>query len=233
MPRLRTWLLASYLTAILGAGCDQGTEVGNPEITMAARFSLDDTDATASIPEMNLKVMGMGWSTGADSGACWNEPNGHMVDFAEDSSPLPIVTVRNGDWDEAEMMLQAPPGDSAFPDTSSFADWSNPRYAKLIKVMGSDTLRFLFEMPADLRIKLMFGKSTIQSWRRDRAIMVHVRFDVGRWAAGLGSDPGFRFRQDGEQARYVVLSPFENAAAYGTMKAGLPMAFMADSALML
>lgn len=228
MPRLRTWLL----TALLAIGCEQGTEVGNPEIKLAARFSLADSDATASIPEMHLKVMGMGWSAGGYSLGCWNEPNGHMVDFAADSSPLPIITLRGGDWNEADMLLQAPPGDSAFPDTSAFADWSNPRYAKLIKVMGADTLRFLFEMPADLHIKLMFGKSTIQSWRGDRSMLVHVRFDVGLWAAGLGSKPAFRFRQDGKRARYVLLSPVENAQVYGAMKAGLPSAFMADSTQM-
>lgn len=229
MPRLRTWLLA----ALLAIGCEQGTEVGNPEIKLAARFSLDDSDATASIPEMNLKVMRMGWSSGGYFEDCWNETNGHLVDFAADSSPLPIITLRGGDWKQAEMLLQAPPGDSGFPDTSAFEDWSNPRYAKLIKVMGSDTLRFLFEMPADLRIKLMFSETTIQSWRGDRSSMlVHVRFDVGQWAAGLGSEPAFRFREDGKHARYVLLSPVENAKVYGAMKAGLPLAFIADSAQM-
>lgn len=232
MRPLRTWLLAGFLASILAAGCNQGTEVGNPEITMAARFSLDDSDGTASIPEMNLKVMGMGWMNGTDYRICWNEPEGHMVDFAQDASPLPDVTVRDGDWEWAEMMLQSPAGNPGLPDSASFADWSNPRHAKLIKVMGADTLRFLFEMPAELGIKLMFGKAAVQSWRRDRAIMVHIRFDVGRWAAGLGSDPRFRFRLDGEKTRYVLLSPIENADTYGTMKAGLPKAFMADSALM-
>lgn len=231
MPRLRTWLLTALLV-LLAMGCEQGTEVGNPEIKLAARFSLADSDATASIPEMHLKVMGMGWSSGGYGVSCWNEPEGHIVDFAADSSPLPIITLRSGDWNTADMLLQAPPGHSALPDTSAFAGWSNPRYAKLIKVMGSDTLRFLFEMPADLRIKLLFGESTIQSWRGDRSILVHVRFDVGLWAAGLGSNPAFRFRQDGERARYVLLSPFENAQVYHAMKAGLPKAFMADSARM-
>lgn len=228
MRRFRTWLPAAFLASMSAFGCNQGTEVGNPEITIAARFSLDETDASVSIPEMHFTVTGMDWTKGADSGACWNEPDGHKVDMADTSSQLPMVTVRDGDWDWAEMLLQASPGDSLLPDTSAFADWSNPRYAKLIKVTGTDTLRFLFEMPADLRIKLVFDKSTIQSWRRDQAITAQIRFDVGRWAAWLGSNTGYRFRQDGKRARYVLLSPTENSLVYGYMRAGLPLAFPAN-----
>ena len=228
MRRFRTWLPAAFLASILSVGCDRGTEVGNPEITIAARFSLDETDVSASIPEMHLTVMGMDWNKGAYSGACWNEPNGHTVDLADSSSQLPMVTVRNGDWDWAEMQLQSTPREPGFPDTSAFADWSNPRYAKLIKVTGTDTLRFLFEMPEDLRINLKFDKSTIQSWRKDQAITVQIHFDVGRWAAQLGSNTGYRFRQDGKRARYVLLSPIENAAVYGTMRTWLPLAFPAN-----
>jgi hypothetical protein len=231
MAFLRIGLLLSAL--LLAGACDRlaGTEVGNPEITVSARFALQDSDATASIPSMNLKVVGMDWSVGADSGGCWNEPNGHMVDFAAYAqSPLPVVKVRDGEWSQAEMMLQSPTGDALPAAIPSFATWSNPRHAKIVKLMGADTLRFLFEMPADMRIRLMFDKATIAAWRKDTAITVEVRFDVGRWASGLGADRAFTFRTDGKRVRYVLLSPRENALAYEAMKALLPKAFMADSA---
>ncbi len=244
MIRLRPRLLRSLplplllLAALLcGAGCDRlaGTEVGNPEITVSARFALRDSDATVSIPQMNLKVMGMYWTQVADSsGSCWTQPDGHLVDFAADAQvPLPIVTVRNGDWSQAEMLLQSPAGDSTMPDSSDFATWSNPRYTKIVKVMGSDTLRFLFEMSKSMHLKLMFEKPTIAAWRKDRKVTVQVIFDVGKWTAGLGSDPSFKFRADGKHARYVLLSPAENTAAYEALKAMLPKAFMADAADML
>ena len=231
MGRFRKCLLAASLASILAAGCNQGTEVGNPEITIAARFSLDDSDGSVTIPEMHLTVTGMDWTKGADSGACWNEPNGYAVDLADTASQLPMVTVRNSDWDWAEMLLQAPLGEPGLPDTSAFADWSNPRYAKLIKVTGTDTLRFLFEMPVDLRINLTFDESTIQSWRKHQTITVQIHFDVGRWAYWLGPNSDYRFRLDGKRARYVLLSPIENAAVYESMKATLPSAFPANNRL--
>ena len=227
-------LLAALLSA-LAAGCDRlaGTEVGNPELTVTARFALRDSDATASVPEMKLKLMGMGWKHGSDSDSCWTNPEGKMVDFTrDDASQLAAVKVPGGTWSNAYMWFQAGIGDSIAPAIASYGSWSNPRYAKIITVMGGDTLRFLFEMPKDLRLKLLFGKSTIDSWHKGDSMTVDVYLDVGKWSAGLGSDPAFRLRTDGEHLRYVLLSPVENAAAYQTMRILLPHAFMADSSAM-
>jgi hypothetical protein len=234
MARIRTWLL---LSALLPTGaCDRlaGTEVGNPEITVAARFGIQDTDPSASIAEMSLKVMGMGWNVANDSGACWNEPDGHRVDFAADvQASLPPVKVKNGDWSQAEMVLQSAAGNSALPESVAFSAWSNPRYIKLVKVMGADTVRVLFELPHDLRIRLGFAKATIDAWRHDRSMTVLVMFNVGKWAAGLEPGTTFGYRQDGKHDPYVVLAPGENAAAYEALKALLPGSFMADAADML
>ncbi|HKP95004.1 MAG TPA: hypothetical protein VJ385_04530 [Fibrobacteria bacterium] len=241
MARPRKWLLLSALLTVCACG-DRlaGTEVGNPEFTVAARFGIVDTDASASIPEMNLKVMGLGWTVGKDSAACWNEPEGHMVDFAADApAPLPAVTVRKADWSRAEMLLQAPsedqapPGNATLPDSVPFSDWSDPRYIKLVKITSADTVRALFRMPPDLRIRLGFGKAAIGAWRKDADITVTVMFDAGKWAAGLGAQAGFAFREDGKHARYVLLSPEENVPVYAAMKASLPGCFMADAADML
>jgi hypothetical protein len=227
--------LGILLPALLAGSCNRlaGTEVGNPEITMNARFSIRDTDPMADVPALNLKVMGMTWAMSYRSAACWNDTNGQLVDFAANGMPLDEVKVREGEWSSAEMVLRAAPGDSTLPVASGFAAWSHPRYAKLVKIMGADTVRALFRMPENLQLRLIFGKASIKAWRQGPGMIVDVKFDVGTWAAGLRPNPAYRFRTDGNRARYLVLSPTENAAAYEAMKALLPKAFVADSTNML
>jgi hypothetical protein len=234
MNRLRLGILLPALLALLSGSCDRlaGTEVGNPEITLNARFSIRDTDTTADVPALNLKVMGMSWAMSYRAASCWNDTNGRMVDFAANAMPLDEVKVRDGEWSSAEMVLRAAPGDTSLPVASGFAAWSHPRYAKLVKIMGADTLRALFRMPENLQLRLIYGKASIKSWRQGAGMIVDVKFDAGKWAAGLGSNPAYRFRTDGNRARYLVLSPTENAAAYEAMKTLLPKAFMADSTSM-
>jgi hypothetical protein len=224
------------LATLLACGCGNrlaGTEVGNPELTLSARFAVRGTDAAVSIPEMNLKVMGMGWNVGRDSAACWNDPEGYMVDFAADAQDaLPPVAVRDAEWTRAEMLLQAPAGDGSLPDGAAFDAWSNPRYVKLVKVMMGDTVRAAFELPADLHIRLGFSDKTIGSWRKDRRLTALVQFDAGLWAQGLGTAPALAYRIDGKRVRYALLAPGENAAAWQALKTLLPKAFMADAAEM-
>jgi hypothetical protein len=224
------------LAALLTWGCENelaGTEVGNPELTLTARFAIRDSDATVSIPEMDLKVMGMGWKVGADSAACWNEPNGYMVDFAADAQDaLPPVAVRDAEWTKAEILLQSPAGNGSLPENAAFDSWSNPRYVKLVKVMAGDTVRAAFELPSDLRIRLTFSNRTIESWRGKGRLTALVRFDSGIWASALGANPSLAFRTDGKHARYALFAPGENAAAWEALKARLPQAFMADAAEM-
>ncbi len=232
--RILLALLLSLAPAILIGACNQGTEVGNPEVTVVARFALRDSDAAVSMTAMKLKVMGMGWNLAGDSATCWDKkPDGVMVDFMNGrADQLPAVAVARSDWSKAELLMQPPSGDPLPAILPSYAAWDSPRYAKILKVMGADTLRFLFDMPKDVRLKLLFNKGTISTWRAGDTVTVAVLFDLAAWSAGLGSDPGFVFRADGEHVRYVLLSPTENAAAYQAMLALLPKAFMADSSVM-
>jgi hypothetical protein len=232
MNRLR---LGLFFLALSAGACNRqaGTEVGNPEIAFNARFGIRDTDPTADVSALNLKVMGMGWTTLKGSDTCWDEAGGYMVNFAANGMPLNEVMVRNFEWEDADLMLHADPGFDALPVASGFAIWYNPRYAKIVKVMGADTVRALFQLPEDLRLRLRFGKATVKTWRQGEGVLADIKFDVGAWAAGLGTTPDFAFRTDGNDARYIVLSPTENAAAYETMKALLPAAFIADSTDML
>jgi hypothetical protein len=253
MKRLRTWRLpaalpkpklpglfkpiaaGAMLAGMLLGGCERlaGTEVGNPEITVAARFAIRDTSASSSIQEMDLKVMGMGWQAPEHHGDIWAEPDGFMIDFASATkAALPSVIMQDGDFSGAELLLQAAEGQPTLPDSVGFEEWSDPRYIKLAKVMGQDTVRALFQLEAGMRITLGFAPATIRKWREDGKLMVSVLFDADKWLAGMGSNPDFAYREDGKHARYVRLSPDENTDTYAALKTLLPASFMADTATM-
>jgi hypothetical protein len=183
---------------------------------------------------MNLKVMGMAYGMGPDSGACWTDPNGHMVDLAAKSAgaTLPMVKSKDAHWTEAELLLQAPAAAAILPDTSAFAAWHNYRYTKLLLIDGTDSLPVAFDMPQGMKLTLGYGKERVTNWREGDTMMVKVMFDVAKWTAGMGPK-GHTLRKDGEGARYALFSADENAAAWNLLKARLPEAFQADSASML
>jgi hypothetical protein len=230
MSRLWPWLL---LAALLTGACERlaGTEVGNPEVSVHARFAVMDSGSGSAVPEMHLKVMGLRFSMDGDTGEVWGEPDGHMVDIADTARQglLPAVSVKDADWSRAELILQSPAADPALPDTASFGDWSHPRHAKLIKIAGADTLRFLFEMPAGMKFKLGFDQATVDSWRGDKSITLDVKFDGPKWADCVPDGTEFHYRMDGNQERYILLSPGENPEAYQAFADMLPKCFMADT----
>jgi hypothetical protein len=230
------YIAGGILAALAIAGCNRvaGTEVGNPEIAVSARFVLVDTSANVEVPEMSLKVMGMAYGMAGDSGACWTEPDGHMVDFASPAtqSALPMAKAKDAEWTDAEVLLQSPAAAAILPDTAAFLTWYNPRYAKLLLIEGPDTLRALFDMPQGMHLTLGYGKDKVSKWRAGDTMHVKVMFDVGKWAAGIGPKGGWTLRQDGKHVRYALFSEGENAAAWTALKARLPESFLADSASM-
>lgn len=232
---IRKFLAACVGAALALAGCDRvaGTEVGNPEITIAARFVLVDSSAGVEVPEMNLKVMGMAYGMGADSGACWTDPDGHMVDLAapKAGSPLPMVKAKDAEWTDAELLLESPAAAENLPDTVAFPDWRNYRYAKLLLIEGTDTLPAAFDMPQGMKLTLGYGKDRVAKWREGDTMMVKVMFDVAKWTAGLGPK-GHTLRKDGKGARYALFSGNENSEAWDELVARLPKSFMADTASM-
>lgn len=229
-------IAAGILAALALAACDlvAGTEVGNPEITVSARFVLVDSSANVEVPEMHLKVMGMAYGMPGDSGACWTEPDGHMVDFASPAtqSALPMAKAKDAAWTAAEVLLQSPAAAAILPDTEAFMTWYNPRYVKLLLIEGSDTLHALFDMPQGMRLTLGYGKDKVARWRAGDTIHVKVMFDVGKWASGIGPKGGWTLRLDGKHVRYALFSEGENALAWTALKARLPESFLADSASM-
>ena len=240
MRREWEWLQRGAALALAAglalAGCERlaGTEVGNPELTVSARFALLDTSATSDVAAMNMKVMGMGWSMAdkpADSGVCWNAPQGKMVDFAADKqAPLDPVKVPAGAWSKAEMILYSPPYPAAAPDTGDYAAWDNPRYARFTRVEGGDTLRALFDLTQALHVKLMFNQARLERWHVGDSMLVKILFDVGRWSQGVKPAGGWTERRDGKHARYVLFSAEENTAGWEALKARLPDAFSSDTA---
>lgn len=227
---------AFSLVAITLAACNRvaGTEVGNPEIAVSARFVLVDTSADIDVPELNLKVMGMAYGMAGDSGECWTDPHGHMVDFASPAmeSALPMAKAKDAQWTGADVLLQSPSAAAILPDTDAFMSWYNPRYAKMFLIEGTDTLHALFDMPQGMGLTLRYGKEKIAKWRTGDTMQVKVIFDVGKWAAGIGPKGAWTLRQDGKHVRYALFSEDENAAAWTVLKGRLPESFLADSASM-
>jgi hypothetical protein len=241
----RFWLILSGLIlSTLFAGCFSdrvaGTEVGNPELTVSARFGVENTGDSMTVTGMNLKCMGMTYHSENDSdstGTLWGIPEGYMVsmmDMYSDSAALRTVTIRSGAWNRAEMVMKMPVGDSTLPGAvnsggAPFSAFSNPRYVKFSKRIKGVDHRFLFDLAGDASIKLMYGKAHIGTWIHKDSLAVEIMFDAGKWAAGLALDASAQIRKDQAGTDYLLLSSSENAKIYNPLKALLPNSFMADS----
>ncbi len=237
MRQRLSWLLAAALAL---AGCDDrraGTEVGNPEVIVAADFTVSDYGETQTLA-LNFRVMGMGYAIARpdgvpDSGKCWARPGGTLVDFAADSSfALPDTSIEDeGAWPRAEIILRTPDGPAGIPDSADIAAWSNPRHVKFsLTILGRDRL-VLFEMPQGIEYRLLFESESIGFWRFEERIWIPFSFNMSNWADPLASVRGLRTRLDGKGAEYVLLSPTENAASWNALNARMRDCFYADSVI--
>ena len=235
MRRALSWLLGAALAL---AGCGErhaGTETGNPEIVVSARFMVWEYGTTQTW-DLPFQVMGMGYSFArpdglADSGKCWNRPGGTLVNMAAfEASPLPDTSLPDeGPWDHSVIILRAPEAPAGLPDTADIETWSSPRYAKFDRFSFGVFRMFLFEMPRGAEYRLHFNRESWESWRLQDTVQVTIDFDMERWTDTLDSFRRLTTRRDGRNAPYLLLSPTENAAAWNALKAGLPEAFYADS----
>ena len=229
MPLRRSSLL---LAALLG-GCLSGTETGNPEIMVTASFGITGGDSSVSIASMDLMVMGVKCRRADDTVGLWDASGGTMVDLASPAdSGLPPVKMPGSEWMGVEVMLDAPHDEPSLPDTFAFSAFSNPRYVKMIKVMGGEPVRILFELPADLKIVLGFGSESVAAWRNGNRTSIRVMFDCNKWATAIPGKPAI-LRKDGKGEIYYLLNPGENGVAYDGLLKMLPMSFLADWARML
>jgi hypothetical protein len=213
-----------------------GTEVGNPELTISARFGVIGNSDTVAVTELTLKCMGVAYHGPTDStGMLWGTPAGYMVKMTDslDSMGMKVIKAKTGAWSKAEVMLVAPVGSAILPDSIAFAAYSNPRYAKLMRKVGGETLNYLFEIPRALGLKLIFDKSTINTWIHKDSVDIEVLFDGPQWVAGISEEPPTQSRIDGVGGKYLLLGPTENEKTYNRLKSMLPKCFQADSTQML
>jgi hypothetical protein len=231
------WMLAA---ALAFAGCDDrraGTETGNPEITVSASVWVFDYTATQTLA-LNFRVMGMGYSIappgGAlDSGKCWARPGGTLVDFtAPEAFALPDTSIPDkGAWPRAEIVLRTPDGPAGIPDSADIGAWSNPRYIKFRMMLAGGNQLVLFEMPLGVEYLLRFENESTESWRFDERIWIPFNFNTDSWTQSLPNFRGLRTRLDGKGARYLLLAPTENAAAWSALNTRMRDCFYADSVI--
>jgi hypothetical protein len=231
------WLGA--ILAISGCGDDRraGTEVGNPEIKVSARFMVASYSG-AQVSELYFKVMGMGYAIvrpghASDSGKCWGRPGGTLANFAtEDNGPLPDTLIEDfGIWPRAEIVLRTPDGPTGTPDSADIHTWSNPRYAKMLASMAGQYRNVLFEMPQAVEYRLLYDSISVGSWWVDKEIWVPFIVNSDSWTDTLASFRTVKTRLDGVGNVYVLISPTENAGAWNALKATLPNSFYADSVI--
>lgn len=233
---MRGYCLAWMLFAGLLSGCISerlsGTEVGNPEVTVSARFGFIGEDSLALISSMEMMVMKMEYRMPDNSlGSIWNYPAGMEVDLASPAtaSNLPSVKVARAGWASAELMLSASHADSTLPDSISYTDYSNPRFIKLIKKMNGDSIRFLFELPEGMHMKLRFDSSRLLRWQTGNRVSIEIIFDCARWTSAISAQ-SYQIRLDGEGKPYVLVSPGENVELHTLLKSLFPECFLADGA---
>jgi hypothetical protein len=235
--RWAVWL--GTLLAFSGCGDNRraGTEVGNPEITVSARFFVSSY-GYSHVWALYFNVMGMGYSVAlpgnvTDSGKCWGRPLGTLVNFADaEGAQLPDTMVQDaGIWPHAEIVLRTPDGPTGTPDSGDIDTWSNPRYAKFFAYLMGRPFTVLFEMPPAVEYRLLFDSTSIGSWWVDKEIWVPFNLSSDSWTDTLTAFPAFRTRLDGKGQEYVLISPTENARAWNALKATLPRSFYADSVI--
>lgn len=237
MRRAWAWWLGAAL-AIAGCGDRHaGTETGNPEIIVTARFVIYEYGKSRTT-DLHFLIMGMGYAidrpSGApDSGKCWNRPGGTPANFAAlGSLPLPDTVIEDlGPWQQAEIILRAPDGPAGIPDSVDIGTWTNPRYAKFDLFSPEGTRKALFEMPQGAEYRLRFGSASVEDWRFRDSVWIPFFFNAGKWTDTLASLPAPVPRLDGRNAPYLLFSPDENAAGWQALRARLPESFYADTVI--
>ncbi len=225
-----------YFFAALFVSCSSeklaGTEVGNPELTVAARFAFTGNADSVSITDFNVKCMGLNYqNVGNSSDSIWAWPNGMMVDMADSTgnNGLGLMKINSSSWKSATMRLKYPSQNLTLPDSEGFELFSNPHYAKIITMSGNEKLKFLFELPADKEVKLSFNSSHIKPWVHNDTLTVEILFDAGKWSDFFTSITPWQIRKDGLGSPYILLTPQENINSFNRLNAMLPQCFLADS----
>lgn len=230
------WLLGA---ALAFAGCEDrraGTETGNPEIIVSARFMMVEYGKAQATSDLPLRIMGMGYAVARpsgppDSGKCWSRPGGTPANFAaHGAAPLRDTVIEDkGPWESAEIILRTPDDPAGIPDSADIGTWSSPRYAKFSLVLAGSLRTVLFEMPGGTEYRLRFGAESIEDWRFQDTVWIPFFFNAAKWTDTLVAVPGLVTRMDVRNEPYLLLSPGENPEGWNALKAQLPKSFYADS----
>ncbi len=201
-----------------------GTEVGNPEI-VSARVALIPASGW-DMRSFPVKVTRLSYrGVQGDAGVLWNQSGGNFLNAADTAANrLPTRNIVSSPWESAAVELSFP-AVAVFPvDT---ADWGQVRDSGLAAFSyGSEQL--LFAMPDTLRIRLVFGTSSIRVSTGGDSISITAWFDCRTWIAAMGSD-SITYRPGGAAGPFAVLSSAENAAVYVRLRDSIPAAFKTDS----
>ena len=112
--RILTRVILLFVSALILSCASEklaGTEVGNPELTVSARFAFADLGDSVSITGFNVKCMGLDYQNQANTGdSLWIMPNGMMVDLADSTSKNQIgfSKIKSSAWTSAAMRLKYP-----------------------------------------------------------------------------------------------------------------------------
>lgn len=233
-PRRRFFRFAGAVVlaslAALAGGClddrRAGTEVGNPELVIAAAFRILPSDSDWAVEGFEAKCMGVDYATmGGDSGSIWIREEGYRVDFMGGAEGPPPMTFTGEDWGKAGVWVKFAAGPDSLPPDVAWQDLSDPHWIRLRR--KGDDARFAVALPDSLQLRLDYDRARLEGFRSGDTLMLDVVFDLDRWLTHNG-DWGLAERQGPDGIRYSVLAPASNAEAYGRLEASLADCFLAD-----
>ncbi len=200
--------IAMAMATLMGGCLDDrraGTEVGNPEIVIAAAFRILPSDSNWAIEAFEAKCMGVDYATlGGDSGSIWIREDGYRVDFmAGDDGPPPMI-FSGEDWGRAGVWVKFAPGPDSLPEGVAWQELSDPYWIRLRR--KSDAARFAFALPDSLQLRLDYDRNRLEGFRSGDTLTLDVVFDLDRWLTHNG-DWALAERQGSDGIRYSVLAP--------------------------
>jgi hypothetical protein len=203
-----------------------GTEVGNPEIVVAASFRILPSDSDWVVEGFEAKCMGVDYTTQAgDSGSIWVQEEGYWVDFMLEGSGPPPMTFVGEEWDAAGLWVKFAPGSDSLPDLLDWKDLTDPHWLKVRR--RSDDRRIVFALPDSLQLRLGFEQNRLNGFRSRDSLRLDVAFDLGLWLTH-NSEWALEQRQGPDGVVYSVVSPRVNDEVYRRLEASFSECFLAD-----
>jgi len=242
--RSRTWAARGEVLAwcllfcgfgLVGCTSDRqaGTEVGNPEVTVVARFGLTQDTTDVQFESLKMKVMGVDYVTSDNvKGSIWVRDTGYLIDWVSGtghiSQSLPTLRMADDAWQKADIRLWSPGGTSKLDSNTRFADAKEPQWMKWTSQEGDSTVRCLFYLAANSRLRMSYSEKTMKSWHDGDTVKVTTLFNVSKWMQNC-SFTGLTRRKGTDSVWFYVISPDENSDTYNSLVNIFADCFQADS----